>query len=307
MLADRYGEIAALSTALCWVLSALFFTSAGQRVGSLTTNVVRLPIAMPFLFAISFFTKGIFFPTDASGEIWFWLSLSGIVGITLGDLVLFQAFVELGPRLSTLVMSLAPPLTALGGWLWLDERLELTDLLGMGLTFVGVSWAVLGQPARPKPEAGESESKPMWRGVLFAFLGAVGQWLGLLISKRGLGEYDAFAATQIRLIAGLLGFFVVMAIAESMGRRTFLPMFRALRDPMAMRDISLGAFFGPALGIGLSLLAVQHTETGVAASLISTTPVLIIPVSIFWKKEKVGVAGIFGALIAVAGVMVLVL
>ena len=309
MLADRLGELAALATAACWVFSALFFASAGARVGSLPVNVIRLPLAFPFLMAISYFTRGRLLPTDVSPDAFGWLALSGIIGVTLGDLALFRALVELGPRLTTLMMSLAPPLAALGGWLWLDERLEGRDLTGMTLTLVGVGWAVIGQPVRaPASASALTESAPARRsrGVFFAFLGAAGQGLGLLVSKRGIGAYDPFAATQIRLLAGLAGFVLVMVGAELMGRRTFAPALAALRDRAAMRDTALGAFFGPAVGIGLSLLAVQHTETGVAAALMATTPILILPFAVFWKKERVGSAGVLGAFVAVAGVIVLV-
>jgi drug/metabolite transporter (DMT)-like permease len=50
---------------------------------------------------------------------------------------------------------------------------------------------------------------------------------------------------------------------------------------------------------------VQHTLTGVAASIMSTTPVLIIPAVVLLGRERVGPGGWLGAALAVAGVVVL--
>lgn len=139
---EHAGELAALGTAVCWVATALSFEAAGRRVGSLTVNLVRLVLAVGMLAAANWLRRGLPLPTDATAHAWLWLTVSGLVGFTFGDLCLFRAFVVLGARLSTLVMSLVPPLTAMIGWLVLGEVLALRDLLGMSLTLGGVVWAV---------------------------------------------------------------------------------------------------------------------------------------------------------------------
>ena len=128
------GELAALGTAVCWTITALCFEAAGRRVGSLTVNLLRLVLAIGLLAAAGWVFRGLPLPTDATPRAWLWLTVSGLVGFTFGDLCLFRAFVVLGSRLSTLMMSLAPPLAALIGWLVLGEVLSGRDLLGMTLT-----------------------------------------------------------------------------------------------------------------------------------------------------------------------------
>ena len=57
--------------------------------------------------------------------------------------------------------------------------------------------------------------------------------------------------------------------------------------------------------VGLSLVAVQRTSAGVAASLMATTPVLILPIVVLLGRERFSLASLGGALLAVAGVALL--
>jgi len=290
------GEIAALGTACCWVMTSLVFAHAGQRIGSFSVNLVRLAIAFPMLCLVGLLIRGVPLPTDASAELWFWLSISGLVGFVFGDMCLFRAFVLLGPRLSSLIMATAPLMTALIGFLVLGEGLGMFAFIGMGLTIAGVLWAVLDR----RVAVDRDQSKRRREGVLLAFGGALGQAGGLVLSKYGMDQYDAFAATQIRVLASFVAWLVIFAVT-----RHWAQLARALRDASAIRMTVVGAFFGPVLGVGLSLYAVQHANTGVAASIMSITPILLIPISVVFYKERVGVGGILGTILAVSGVALL--
>lgn len=292
------GELAALGTAWCWVATALAFEVAGRRIGSLVVNLLRLLLALVLLTASAWVLRGLALPTDASVHAWLWLSLSGLVGFAFGDLCLFRAFVVLGPRLSTLIMSLAPPITALIGWLILGEVLSGRDLAGMVLTVAGIAWAV-AERERPG-ETGAVRAPRSVAGVLLATGGAVGQAVGLVLSKLGMGDYDAVASTQIRVLAGTVGYLLLFT-AIGWWRR--VPP--ALTDRKGLGWTAVGSFFGPFLGVTLSLVAVKYTLTGVAASIMATTPVLIIPVVVLAGKERVGPGGVLGALLAVSGVVLL--
>lgn len=291
------GELAALGTAACWVATALSFEAAGRRIGSLTVNLLRLPMAFILLMGLTWALRGNPLPTDASVHAWGWLALSGLVGFAFGDLCLFRSFLLLGPRLSTLVMSLAPVFAAVLGWWLLDEVISGNDLVGMLMTVGGIAWAVSERQRPSGPYV--RDTRPV-AGVLLALGGALGQGGGLVLSKLGMGEYSAAAATQIRILAGFAGYLVIFTVIGWWRR---VP--KALADGRAMRFTALGAIFGPFLGVTLSLVAVKHTLAGVAASLMATTPILIIPVVVFFGKERVGWGGWLGALLAVAGVAVL--
>lgn len=290
------GELAALATACCWTASALAFEAAGRRVGSLALNLIRLVPALLLLSVYSWLVRGVAFPVDASAHAWLWLSLSGLVGFTVGDLCLFRAFVRLGARVSMLLMATVPPITALLGLLIMDEVLSARQLLGMALAVAGVSSVAL---ERRPDAAGRPQRLPV-DGILLGLGGAVGQALGLVLSKVGMGSYDAFAATQIRVLAGIAGLAVVFTAIG------WWPRVRvALADRPAMVPTGIGAFFGPFLGVSLSLVAIKYAFAGVAATLMALVPVLIIPASVLVFGERVSRTAVLGAVVAVAGTALL--
>ncbi|MBN1987405.1 MAG: DMT family transporter [Prolixibacteraceae bacterium] len=294
-----FGEIAGILTAVFWTVTSLAFESAGKKVGSLAVNLIRLVMAFFFIGFYSLIARGFFFPSDATLFQWKWLALSGIVGFVIGDLLLFQAFVVVGARISMLMMALAPPFTAFISWLILGETLTAGNWLGMTVTLAGIVMVIL---KREKTEHnGEIirrlKSSYSLQGVLLALGGALGQATGLVLSKKGMGDYDAFSASQIRVLTGIAGFSVLFVFMKRWPR-----VWAALKHTSAMKRITLGAFFGPFLGVSFSLLAVQHTEAGVAATLMAISPVLIIAPAVIWFGEKVNWKEILGAIVTVGGV-----
>ncbi len=288
-----FGEIAALCTAIFWTVTALAFESASLKIGSLSLNIIRLGIGFIFLSIFNLFYRGIILPFDASPENWFWLVISGLVGFLFGDLFLFKSYTIIGSRFAMLIMTLVPPITALAGWIILGEKLSGMNYLGMSLTILGISLAIFN---RSIGKTGFT-LKFSYKGLLFAFFGAVGQALGLVLSKFGMKDYDPFAATQIRIIAGFFGFAVLITII-----RRWRNVLDGFSHRKGMISAGIGSFFGPFLGVSFSLLAVKHTQTGIASTIMAIVPVLIIPPAIFLFKQKVTVLEIIGALISVAGV-----
>jgi drug/metabolite transporter (DMT)-like permease len=288
------GELAALGTAICWTICSLAFESAGRRIGSLVVNLIRLVMGMVLLSLFCWFSRGLALPSDASAHAWIWLGLSGLVGFTVGDLCLFRAFVIIDARLSMLLMALVPPFAAVLGWALLGESLSPPDLLGMALTMAGIAIVIL-QRSNGIGEHQRTSSLPV-TGLLLGLGGALGQATGLVLSKLGMGDYDAFAATQIRVIAGILGFAVLFTCIRWWPR-----VGAALGNRRAMVQTGAGAIFGPFLGVSLSLVAVKYTEAGVAATIMALVPVLIIPPAVLIFKERVSGQAVLGAVIAVAG------
>lgn len=288
----RIGEMAALFTAVCWTVTSLAFESASRKVGSVAVNIIRLLMALVLLSLFSYFRRGMFFPMDATAYNWFWLILSGLAGFVIGDLFLFKSFTVIGSRLSMLVMTLVPPISALIGWLLMGELLSWLNVLGMSLTISGIALVIFNkQKNKAQPE------KIPVKGLLFALGGAVGQASGLVLSKFGMGDYDAFSATQIRVIAGIVGFSIIIHFF-----RRWLAVGKAMKHRKAMLLMLLGATFGPFLGVSASLIAVQNTATGIASTIMSITPILIIPPTLIFFKQKVGWQEVAGAVISVAGV-----
>lgn len=300
MFQSHLGEYAALLTAVFWTITAIAFESAGKKVGSLSTNLIRLFLAFLFIGIYSQITRGSFIPLDATAHNWIWLSLSGFIGFVIGDLLLFEAYVVIGSRISMLIMSLTPPITAFMGWLIMGETLTRQNMLGMVLTITGIMLVVIDRKSNIKTE-GKTRKKMKLNypivGILLAFGGAVGQGSGLVLSKYGMQDFDPFAATQIRVITGFVGFAILFFILKRWKK-----VFSAIKDKQAMTRLSIGAFFGPFLGVSFSLLSVKYTTTGIASTIMAIVPVLIIPPAIIFFKEKITLKEVIGSIIAVGGV-----
>ncbi len=264
---SHLGEFAALLTAIFWTVTSLSFESASHKIGSVAVNIIRLFVGFAFLSVFTFIQRGMVLPIDASAENWIWLSLSGLIGFVFGDLFLFKSYTMIGSRFSMLIMTLVPPITALFSFIILGERLTLFHYLGMTLTFSGIAMAIFSRSGK-----GEKLSlKLAPRGILYAFGGAVGQALGLVLSKYGLRDYDPFAATQIRIIAGIAGYTLLVTV---LARWRSVSVATKNREGMILT--SIGAFFGPFLGVSFSLIAVKYTEAGIASTIMALVPVFII-------------------------------
>jgi drug/metabolite transporter (DMT)-like permease len=192
-----------------------------------------------------------------------------------------------------LIMTLVPPITAITGWIILGERLSLMNIAGMLVTIAGISMAVFSRNAT----SGKFELKLSAKGILFALGGAVGQAVGLVLSKFGMKDYDAFASTQIRLIAGMGGFIVLVTL---LGR--WQNVIKAFSNRSGIAATTLGSFFGPFLGVSFSLLSVQYTKTGIASTIMALVPILIIAPAVILYKQKVTIPEIVGAILSICGV-----
>lgn len=295
-----YGEFAALLAAVCWTVSSLAFESAGKRVGSISLNIIRLCMAFILISLFNLISRGMILAVDADLYTWFWLSVSGLVGFVLGDLFLFKAFILVSARITMLIMSLAPPIAAIIGWMLLGEVLTAKQIMGMAITITGIAIVLLYKNSGLKSILAQVKQKKMTialSGLFFAFLGTVGQAAGLVLSKKGMGDFDAFAATQIRIIAGIFGFAFIITVFKR-----WKSVMSAFHCVPAVKSMSLGSFSGPFLGVSFSLIAVKYTETGIAATLMGIVPVLIIIPAVLINKEKIKAMEIVGAIIAVTGV-----
>ena len=287
MFQSYIGEFAGLGVALCWTISALFFERAAHRIGSLSVNFIRLVLAIFYLSITTYFTRGLFFPTDATFYQWFWLGLSGFFGFFICDVFLFKSFTIIGSRTAALVLSFTPMFTALIGWYFLDERLSKMNIWGISVSLLGILIAISSKELKL--------SIPI-KGFLFALIGMVGQCIGIIFSKKGMGGYDPIASTEIRAIIGFFCFVILI---------TFLQRWTKVRDALfetsAIKSVTIGSVFGPFIGVALSLFAIQHTKTGIAATLMSMVPIFIIWPSAIMFKEKITFAQILGTAISMIG------
>lgn len=298
------GETAAIITSGLWTVSSLFFTAAGRRIGSLSVNAYRTAMAMVFLLVANLALLGSIVPL-ASGAQWFWMGMSGVIGLGIGDSGLFAAYVMIGPRRSLLVMATAPIFASLGAFLMLRETIPTWGLVGIALTLGGVVIVIL-EREQNSGEIRISENRK-WYGVFCALVAAIGQGVGLVLAKKGIelnpaATLNPLSAALMRMILGATSLWLLMLITGRLSQ-----LRSAYKSREGMRNTAVAAFLGPFLGVTLSMLAVTYAETGIAQTLLSLMPVLIIPLVWVLYRQRTSWRGILGAAVAVIGVTVLFL
>jgi drug/metabolite transporter (DMT)-like permease len=282
----------------------LLFTSAGKRVGSFSVNVFRTTIAIALLGCAHVVLLGVLLPAASSAQ-WFWMGLSGIVGLGIGDFGLFAAYVTIGPRRTVLVQASSPIFASVLAFSMLGETFGLLSILGVAVTLTGIVVVLLEREEKSQ-ETFEAKKRKTW-GVFFALVSAMGQGFGAVLSKKGMyvGVSVAMNPLSAALIRMLLAGLFVWVCALFAGK---LPGLRkAVRDKDGIKFTAAGALVGPFIGMTLSMVALANAETGIAQTLMSLMPVMIIPVIWIIYRDRTSWRGMLGALVAVIGVAILFL
>jgi drug/metabolite transporter (DMT)-like permease len=295
----QLGELAAIATAVLWTCSAVAWTAAGRYIGALPISFLRLLITCPLLLGYGLIARGDCLPTGADGRTWVVLGISGLMGFFVSDLCLFRAFQLIGPRLGLLLQALTPPLAALLSWAFLGDVLTWRQWLAMAVTLAGIVWVVIEQDHDRQGKYRREDLRP---GLLLALGAAVTQAASVVLSKHGIGDYDAGAATMIRVLPAIAGYVVLVTLL-----RTWPATLRAARQARPMLIVSLGAVVGPFLGVICSMVALRHCPAGVVSTIIATMPVLILPPVILIFREHVSLRAVGGAVLSIAGVAMLLL
>ena len=295
------GELAAIGTAVFFAISATLFAKAGRQVGASVVNRSRLLVAALIAIAIYWVSRGEPIPAGLSHTAWVWLGASGVIGLALGDDLLFRAYVSIGPALSMLVFALVPAIATALGWIFLGETLSGREISGIAVTLFGVAWVVTAR-RQEAAQSGRHDSHGHGRGILFALGGAFGQALGLVTAKVGLNEgASPQAANCIRLLAAAVAVWLVTAFS---GRaRQTLQTWAHNRRASALTVA--GALAGPIAGVWLSLVAINRAPVGVASTLMSLTPLFLLPIGRLVFQEPITFRALAGTLLAIAGVAIL--
>ena len=296
------GEFISIGVAFSWTATALLSEFGSKRLGNLTLNVLRMALALLFSVVLFGVVTGNILPPGASAEACGWMLLSGLVGYVIGDFCLFQCYIIIGSRYGQLFMTLAPLSAALMAWVTLGQQMTLMSILAMLVTLFGISISVLGRGEHHKV----SLKLPL-NGILFAIGAAVCQGVGLVLSKIGMDYYEPsasmpewlvpFSANFYRCVAGIIGFTLLLYFRDGIG-----PLREAMHDKKGLYVATATTIFGPFVGVGFSLMAVQYTAAGIASTLMAMTPIIIILPAYWLFHEKITWKAILGALISVIGV-----
>lgn len=289
------GELSALLTAVLWSGTSLAFSAAAEKIGSLQLNINRMIFASVFLIA-TILIMGYKF--DLSDSQFINLIISGVIGLVIGDTFLFKSYQMIGARVSMLLMALSPAQSAILAFIFLNETISFLGILGILITISGIALVVLERNANSKYHI-------TTLGIVYGLLGAMGQAGGLIFAKFAFneGHITGFIATFIRVFSSVIIFLPIMMLL----RKYKNPYKLFNKNKSALGVTLIGTILGPFLGITFSLIAIENTKVGIAATLMSTMPIIMLPMVKYIQKEKLSWRAIVGAVIAVGGVALIFL
>ena len=303
---NHTGEIIAILSAVSCTATALYASEASSRLGTMTVNVLRLAMATVFLAGALWITTGLPYPASADGKVWLYLAMSALVGYVFGDWCLFNSYIVIGPKIGQLFMTLAPPIAAITGQIMLDEHMSWKAWIAMAVTISGIAISIMS-----REEGSHIRLSIPLKGILLGIGAGMGQGIGLVLSKIGMAPYSSvlpadtpeairsmipFASTMARAMIGCIGFLLLMTMQKGLGK-----LREAAKDRKGLKYAALTTLFGPVIGVSLSLMSVQYTETGIASTLMSLTPVLIIIPYALIYRQKISLKEIIGVTVSMAG------
>ena len=301
------GEIAALTAALLWTFSSLLWGQINlSALGlNLCKNVLGSLMLLLHLIALLYLTERsqLFL---APGISWFWLGMSGLVGVVVGDTVYFRSLQIMGARRALIMATTGPIFAAVLGWIFLQELLSMVAISGIVLTVAGVLLVVADRKAKQE-EPGLMPGR-LRDGILLGLAGAVCQSVGGLFSKLGMQDSagndicDAAEATLIRLsIAALITLGYVVA------RNQFGPILKNARHWTNLRLIIPATAVGTWLGIWMSQVAYQCSDIAIAQTLLATCPLFAIPIVWLAEGHRITAIGVVGTIVALIGIYLAVI
>lgn len=319
---------------LLFSVSVIAASRSTRLLGANAANFGRTIVAV-ILLGVWAFTLGLGF----GGGAFRWFFLSGMIGFGVGDMALFHAFPRLGPRLCSLLINcLAAPFGAIVEWAWLGTGLSAVQVFCGVAILSGVGLALTPETNSQLPVR---YGKSRLMGICYGTLAGFGQGLGAVVSRKAYAvalasgwSVDGGTAAFQRILGGLL--IVSVPVLWLQGRGFLKQWFDARSTAKASerksdaevrseksangnavssdaRDerrralfwVLLNGLAGPTVGVAFYQWALRTTPSGLVLAITSTTPLVVIPFAYWFEKDRPGPRSIAGAVIAVAGVVVL--
>ena len=283
----------ALLAAFSWSISSLISADITRILGGIGFNRLRLIFVSIMLLSYATFQK----TWDTINiEYLNVIIVSGVIGIFLGDTLLFMALKRIGPRRNNILFSLAAPFTVILNILALQQKMSLIEITGCILVFIGVVVAISYGNSKNNNHRWELIEGSIKIGILFGILAALCQSIGLIMMKPILDQgADPIASAAIRCtISALLLSLTYISKSNLIGSNINFTTSTILKT-------IISGFLGMALGMSLLLIALQKADAGIVATLSSTSPIMILFLLWIITKKIPSIGAWIGTIIAIMG------
>ena len=288
------GCLAALGSALAWAVGSILFRRIGDEASPLGMNLGKGLLGL-LLLGLALVVVG---TTPMSARTVFFLAISGVVGIALGDTFFFMTLMRLDPRLTLLLATVGQVATVFMAMLFLGERPGALAWVGIPLVLAGVTWVMSEQ----MPVEDKLSTRLKLQGIGWGLLASLCISSGFILAKVGLEEVSALQGTFWRFAFGMAGLALFGWVRGDLVAwlRPFASLGLLRRIVLAVLVVTFGGFW-------LTMVGYKYTHASVATILMSTEPLFILPLARIFMDERVTPRAVVGALVAVVGVVCIVL
>ncbi len=283
----------AILAALCWAIASLISADVTRKIGGLAFNRIRLFFVSIMLISCTFYLDTW---VTINQDFLFTILLSGIIGVFLGDTLLFIALQKIGPRRNNILFSLAAPFTVILNIVFLNELMSTINLVGCIIVFFGVVVAIAYGNSKDKDHRWEIVEGNIYSGIFLGVVAALCQAIGLIMMKPILSMgADPIASASLRTAISFIflsfTFFLNLNIFNQKGSLTIKIIAQSI----------ISGFLGMALGMSLLLIALQKADAGIVATLSSTSPIMILLLIWLITKKMPTMGAWIGTILAIIG------
>ena len=293
------GAIFALTTALTWSIASLFFKRAGEAMHPLPLSIINCAVGLLCMLLLALVT-GVDLAPEVSWETTLLFAVSGAMGIGVADSLYFLCLNDVGAGRAAIIETAYGPLTVLGAYLYLGERLTVRDVIGAVLVVSGIF--LVGLEAREQEAAPLSKLRAV-RGVFAGLTACLFFAIAIVAIKARLTEHDVSWIATVRMGGGLVATVAIALFRPSWMRATMA----ALKPQPAWRFALPAAFFGMFLSMQLWVAGFKYAKASIAAILNQTSTLFIVVLAALFLGEKLTPMKILAVLLGFAGSVLVVM
>ena len=284
------GFVAALASAASWAFCTVMFDRIGKVIPFAGITFLKGTFSIILMAFLTMFMGGF---TSLTLEEGFYLALSGIIGIAIGDTLFFRSLQDLGAKVQVLYFMLGQIVTMFLSFLVLSEVLTLWQYIGALILLIGiliVTW-------------GKQEDHPnKRRGIIGGFLSILCFSVSTIMVKIYIGHIDVVTATFYRMVFGTI---VVMFVGVT--SKKIVTWVSPLRDRKILALFLINVIVLTLGGFLLSMLAIKNISVSLASILSTTEPIFVLLFAWLINKEKATRNELMGAVITILGLLMIIL
>ncbi len=281
---NRFWVILSVTLAMVfWGITFVVYKFANLSFNPFAIIFIRLVISMPFLFGFAALS-GRLMKIKRKDIKWFFLLaffepfiyfLGEVFGITL-----------VSSTVAAIIISTIPLFVPIAAYFILRERMSLTNIMGLVLSFIGVIMVVM---------ASEGRISGNIHGILLMFVAVFAAVGYTILAKRLLADYNGIIITAWQSSIGAL-FTLPFFLFFEVGKIDFA----AIQKESIWAILYLGVF-GSGICFMLFTTAIRSLGASKANVYANLVPVVTAIVAFFVLNESMPVAKILGILIVLAG------